>query len=259
MRGGFVRGGASRSHEPRREPNAEQDLQQGLGKKVKKNGEGKEFSGSVCIHPRVDAWMEGHKEGEHREHSMMHVDEMPPEEESKKGTQGLSTFFANIVKTGKSVPQQGDPSAEVNREDEAEKVGRTLKVDSNTTEVSRGKFAKICVEVELDKSLVSQYLINGIPHAVEYKELYLVCFSYKRVGHDRENCPEKKKNASEAQNDNGKNTARNPEVEERDKNVNDKIDKGKKVQWENDGGFCPWMLVQRHTRGKENCARKRTE
>ncbi|XP_072058201.1 uncharacterized protein [Arachis hypogaea] len=238
------------------------------------------------------------------------------------------------VKTGKSAPRQGDPSAEVNGEDEAEKVnekedrddenkdiddeeitikkmpngllnliigesiqkeireewwnslivkllgrkisllalkrrletmwakmgsievidlgvGRILKVDSNTAKVSRKKFTRICVKVELDKPLVSQYLINGIPHAVEYEGLHLVCFSCGRVGHDRENCLEKKKNASESQNDNGKNTARNPEVEERDKNVKNKIDKGKKVQQKNDGDFGPWMLVQRHARGKK--------
>ncbi|XP_020963574.1 uncharacterized protein LOC110265121 [Arachis ipaensis] len=40
-------------------------------------------------------------------------------------------------------------------------VGRTLKVDSNTAEVSRGKFARICVEVDLTKPLVAQYQING--------------------------------------------------------------------------------------------------
>ncbi|RYR46194.1 hypothetical protein Ahy_A07g031954 [Arachis hypogaea] len=34
-------------------------------------------------------------------------------------------------------------------------VGRTLKVDYTTVEVSRGKFARLCVEVNLQKLLVS--------------------------------------------------------------------------------------------------------
>ncbi|RYR49329.1 hypothetical protein Ahy_A07g035787 [Arachis hypogaea] len=72
-------------------------------------------------------------------------------------------------------------------------VGRTLKIELNTAEISRGKFARICVEIDLDKPLVSQYQVNEINHTIEYERLHQVCFECRRVGHENENCPEKKK------------------------------------------------------------------
>lgn len=46
-------------------------------------------------------------------------------------------------------------------------TGTTLKVDMNMTQHARGKFAKICVELDLDKPLVPYYNMD--------KEILRVC------------------------------------------------------------------------------------
>lgn len=40
-------------------------------------------------------------------------------------------------------------------------IGRTVKVDMAMFLASRGKFARICVEVDLDKPLVAGYRMGG--------------------------------------------------------------------------------------------------
>ncbi|XP_025684571.1 uncharacterized protein [Arachis hypogaea] len=68
-------------------------------------------------------------------------------------------------------------------------VGRTLKVDSNTAEKCRGKFARLCVELDLTTPLISQYSINGVRYLVEYEGLYDICFTCGMVGHEKARCP----------------------------------------------------------------------
>lgn len=42
-----------------------------------------------------------------------------------------------------------------------DQLGTVMKVDGNTTAVSRGKYARICVEVGLQKPLISIVVVNG--------------------------------------------------------------------------------------------------
>ena len=64
-------------------------------------------------------------------------------------------------------------------------MGEMLKIDKVTTIQSRGKFARICVELDLDKPLqpkaiVREYLLN-----MQYEGLHVVCFKFE---HLIENC-----------------------------------------------------------------------
>ena len=62
-------------------------------------------------------------------------------------------------------------------------VGTMLKIDYNTELVTRGKFARIAVEVNLDRPLVLQFLLDGKIQKVEYESLPTICFSCGRYGH----------------------------------------------------------------------------
>ncbi|RYR05702.1 hypothetical protein Ahy_B06g085537 [Arachis hypogaea] len=130
-------------------------------------------------------------------------------------------------------------------------VGRTIKVDTNTAKITREKFARLCVEVDLQQPLVSQYQINGQTHVVEYEGIHLVCFRCGRVGHDKAKCKEGKQDPSPEQQIQKEVQATNTEVEEEDRNGNKNIDKGKKVIEEPADSFGPWMIVQRSMRGKK--------
>ncbi|RYR09619.1 hypothetical protein Ahy_B05g077996 [Arachis hypogaea] len=56
-------------------------------------------------------------------------------------------------------------------------VGRILRVDSNTADKCRRKFAHLCVELNLQEPLISQYSINGTKYLVEYEGIHSVFLS----------------------------------------------------------------------------------
>lgn len=68
-------------------------------------------------------------------------------------------------------------------------IGPVLRIDSNTASEARGRFAKICVQIDLDKPLVNQILLEGFVQDIQYEGVHSLCFSCGRVGHRREGCP----------------------------------------------------------------------
>ncbi|CAN1184329.1 hypothetical protein LINPERHAP2_LOCUS36912, partial [Linum perenne] len=68
-------------------------------------------------------------------------------------------------------------------------VGKTVKIDSTTQTVERGKFARIAVEIDLDKPLPPVVLLDGAIQQVEYENLPQLCFDCGLVGHERLSCP----------------------------------------------------------------------
>ncbi|CAH9127233.1 unnamed protein product [Cuscuta epithymum] len=57
-----------------------------------------------------------------------------------------------------------------------EKVGTPLKLDRTTMSVSRGRFARAAVEVDLLKPLVPYVWVGKRKQAVEYEGLHIICF-----------------------------------------------------------------------------------
>ncbi|KAJ1422584.1 Zinc finger, CCHC-type [Sesbania bispinosa] len=145
-------------------------------------------------------------------------------------------------------------------------LGRTVKVDSNTmkpkngvweeTTTKRGKFACLCIEVDLKKPLISKFELLGRSYNVEHEGLYLICFSCGKYGHRSDGCPLTVKANTEAQthqnvdgaNENQKVRAvgnvvvDDPPAAVGGKEVNDK-------RAVNDA-YGPWMLVQKPVRRK---------
>ncbi|XP_075658634.1 uncharacterized protein LOC142628411 [Castanea sativa] len=63
-----------------------------------------------------------------------------------------------------------------------------LKVDSNTAREARGRYARICVQVDLEKPLIRSVIIGGEIQQVVYEGVSSLCFSYGRVGHGKLDC-----------------------------------------------------------------------
>ncbi|XP_061347112.1 uncharacterized protein LOC133292684 [Gastrolobium bilobum] len=70
-------------------------------------------------------------------------------------------------------------------------LGKFIKVDAATTSLARGKFARICVELDLSNPLQAEYKIDGRLKKVEYEGLHLVCFCCGKYGHRSESYPNK--------------------------------------------------------------------
>ncbi|XP_058726091.1 uncharacterized protein LOC131597407 [Vicia villosa] len=121
------------------------------------------------------------------------------------------------------------------------RIGRTIKVDKTTTKQERGKYARICVAVNLSKPLLVMFNIGKRSYKVEYEGLHLLCMSCGRYGHNKEGCyyKEKEREVGSVGGSNGNNIISN----DSSSNGNRQLQNG-----EPDG---PWKIVQKNRRGKK--------
>ncbi|KAH7848965.1 hypothetical protein Vadar_010951 [Vaccinium darrowii] len=70
----------------------------------------------------------------------------------------------------------------------ARRLGRPIRADSTTVETDRGRYARVCVEIDLSKPVKSRVLIEGKIYRVEYEHIPIMCFGCGRVGHRRDQC-----------------------------------------------------------------------
>lgn len=58
-------------------------------------------------------------------------------------------------------------------------VGKAVKVDDLTLQANRGRYARVCVELDLGKKLTPQIKLGGSMNflqRIEYEGLYAICF-----------------------------------------------------------------------------------
>lgn len=69
------------------------------------------------------------------------------------------------------------------------KIGKPLYIDTSTSLVSRANYARLCVEVDISKPLLSKFTIKRAVRGIVYEGLHLICFCCGTYGHNAENCP----------------------------------------------------------------------
>lgn len=125
-------------------------------------------------------------------------------------------------------------------------IGPVLRIDSNTASEARGRFAKICVQIDLDKPLVNQILLEGFVQDIQYEGVHSLCFSCGRVGHRREGCPHTIKVQNlEPQGEEVTMNRENGGTGDGERNSQE----AGKVIVEGKSDFGPWMLVRRRKGG----------
>ncbi|CAN1273808.1 hypothetical protein LINPERPRIM_LOCUS15199 [Linum perenne] len=79
------------------------------------------------------------------------------------------------------------------------RIGKTVRLDLTTLGGSRSNFARICVEVDLSKPLLSKYRLRRRVRRIEYEGLHTICYSCGCFGHVQDQCmniPEEDKAAA---------------------------------------------------------------
>ncbi|KAI9125426.1 hypothetical protein K1719_004042 [Acacia pycnantha] len=71
-------------------------------------------------------------------------------------------------------------------------IGRIIKIDRSTSIYDKGEFARICVEVDLQKPLLPAFTVFGEHKQLVYEGLHLVCFRCGVYGHAQESCGHQK-------------------------------------------------------------------
>ncbi|XVF65823.1 hypothetical protein PTKIN_Ptkin09bG0281600 [Pterospermum kingtungense] len=104
---------------------------------------------------------------------------------------------------------------------------------------SRGKFARLCVEVDITKPLLSRFKLRRRVRRIEYEGIHLVCFQYGIYRHCKDTCPQNLGKEEGVVQDEGENLVRMER--------NSIIDRNQEVV----EAYGPWMLVNRRNRRLE--------
>nr|POF23677.1 uncharacterized protein CFP56_77213 [Quercus suber] len=116
-------------------------------------------------------------------------------------------------------------------------IGPVLRIDSHTANGERGRFARLCVQVNLDKPLVRKLYLGKIAQCVLYEGISSLCFSCGRIGHKVEVCPYTIKEHTKEQRTDG--SVEQNEMQNYIK-ADEKKDKEKSQQ-----EYGEWMVVNR--------------
>jgi hypothetical protein len=73
------------------------------------------------------------------------------------------------------------------------RIGKTVKVDKNTLLQERGKYARLCVEVDLSKPLLAMFELKGRHYKVKYEGQHMLCLACGRFNHFSDGCANKPK------------------------------------------------------------------
>ncbi|KAI9072462.1 hypothetical protein K1719_045574 [Acacia pycnantha] len=67
-------------------------------------------------------------------------------------------------------------------------IGKAISLDIHTAQRARGKFTRMCVELDLTKPLIPEFNVEGQILSVVYESLGVLCQQCGRVGHKKEEC-----------------------------------------------------------------------
>ncbi|XP_057755572.1 uncharacterized protein LOC130974734 [Arachis stenosperma] len=137
-------------------------------------------------------------------------------------------------------------------------IGTMLKIDRATSIHSRGRFARICVEIDLTKKLVPRISVLGSILNIEYEGLHLICFKCGLYGHRSEQCSEPSEDAEEgggvsgsrgdgSRSDEQKIIALN---EDQSENSIKSGEQNQRIYDQSPPNFGPWMMVRKQFRRK---------
>lgn len=68
------------------------------------------------------------------------------------------------------------------------RIGTPLRIDVSAASADRGRYAKLCVEINLSKPLFSKFRLRGKIKRIEYEGIHVICFTCGRYGHRKEDC-----------------------------------------------------------------------
>ena len=64
-----------------------------------------------------------------------------------------------------------------------------IRIDSYTESGTRGSYARLCLQIDLTKPLITTIRVGRLKQKVMYEGISLLCFSCGRIGHKADNCP----------------------------------------------------------------------
>ena len=131
-------------------------------------------------------------------------------------------------------------------------IGPVLRIDSYTATRSCGSYARLCIQIDLDKPLIKSIRIGRLVLQVKYERISSLCFCCGRLGHKQENCCYKIKENNRSGVEAGKSTNQSREEDKQEDSRSEESPNQVSEQDDTDSNFGPWMLVTRKRNGVKN-------
>ena len=136
-----------------------------------------------------------------------------------------------------------------------ESIVKVLRIDTHTAMEARGRYFRLCVQVDINKPLVNSLLIGRFEQVVTYEGIHKLCFSCGRIGHKVEACPYTIRKEKESQTQAKEVLVSQTNVED-DRNfelwkVNDGVTHNACEATNGEGQYGPWMIVSRRRNGQK--------
>ncbi|XP_019183629.1 PREDICTED: uncharacterized protein LOC109178450 [Ipomoea nil] len=122
------------------------------------------------------------------------------------------------------------------------RIGRPIRIDRATSQVSRGRFARMCVEIDITKPLLSKFKRRGRTRYISYEGIHLDCGMY---GHNHESCPKKEGPGNGVADQRGEGGAQALVVVEQPKENKSESRASLAAMGEDKAPFGSWMVVTR--------------
>ena len=68
-------------------------------------------------------------------------------------------------------------------------IGNVLRVDTFTASETRGRFARLCMQMDVEKPLATAIMIGRLEQQICYEGIQKMCFECGCLGHRKEHCP----------------------------------------------------------------------
>lgn len=68
-------------------------------------------------------------------------------------------------------------------------IGTILRINTHRAVEARGKYARLWIQLNVNKPLITSILIGELEQLVSYEGIQTLCFSCGRFGHWKESCP----------------------------------------------------------------------
>lgn len=63
------------------------------------------------------------------------------------------------------------------------RIGHFIRIDAITNTIARGRFACLCVQLDMDKPLWNHITIGSFTQPIQYENLPNLCYACGRIGH----------------------------------------------------------------------------
>ncbi|XP_030941685.1 uncharacterized protein LOC115966624 [Quercus lobata] len=68
-------------------------------------------------------------------------------------------------------------------------IGNVLRVDTFTAFETKGRFTRVCMQVDVEKPLTTTIMVGRLEQQICYEGIHKMCFGYGQIGHRKEQCP----------------------------------------------------------------------